>query len=203
MGIRYTIAGVIAAVVTFGIFFVMQALISAEREPPLDEARGRIIDFVRLKKESDLQLKKRQLPEKREQPEPPPPPDMDFSKSHKPSSNLAAVSPAFDPDLDLAGGPYLGAAPSDTDAIPLVRVNPSYPISANERGIEGWVWVEFTISAAGTVKNPRVRESEPGSVFDRAALRAIAKWKYRPKMEDGKAVERPGVAVKLTFELKD
>ena len=59
----------------------------------------------------------------------------------------------------------------------------------------------FTISAAGTVKDAAVVASEPGTIFDRAALKAIRKWKYNPKIEDGVAVERSGVPVRLKFVL--
>ena len=106
-------------------------------------------------------------------------------------------------DLDVTGGPNLGAVASDSDVIPVVRVNPQYPIRAAERGIEGWVEVEFTISSAGTVKSPFVLNAHPKNVFNRAALRAIAKWKYNPKIEDGVAVERPGVQVRLAFDLQE
>jgi protein TonB len=95
----------------------------------------------------------------------------------------------------------LGSGAGDTDTVPLVRVDPIYPQRASQRGIEGWVEVEFTITSAGTVKNPRISAFEPSSVFNRAALKAIRKWKYNPKVEDGKAVERPGVKVVLKFEL--
>ena len=63
------------------------------------------------------------------------------------------------------------------------------------------VEVEFTISRAGTVKDPRVVAYEPSTIFNKAALRAIKKWKYNPKIENGKAVEQPGIAVRLRFAL--
>ena len=90
-----------------------------------------------------------------------------------------------------------------SDIIPLVRVNPQYPMRAAQRGIEGWVEVEFTITPAGTVSDPVVIGAKPKGMFNRAALRAIRKWKYNPRMENGVAVERPGVKVRLTFELED
>ncbi len=99
--------------------------------------------------------------------------------------------------------PTLGGAPSDSDVIPLVRVLPQYPPRAASRGIEGWVIVEFTISAAGTVKDPVVVDSHPSAIFNRAMLRAIRKWKYKPKIVDGVAVERIGVRVRQNFELED
>jgi protein TonB len=111
--------------------------------------------------------------------------------------------PIFDRDVNLAGGLDLGAPPTDTDVIPLVRVNPQYPATAQSRGIEGWVQIRFTITAAGTVRDPVVIAAEPPRIFDRAALRAIRKWKYNPKIDDGKAVERPGVKVRLDFRINE
>ncbi len=63
--------------------------------------------------------------------------------------------------------------------------------------------VEFTITAAGTVKDPVILEAYPSSIFNRAMLRAIVKWKYKPKIVDGVAVERTGVRVRQNFELED
>ena len=99
-------------------------------------------------------------------------------------------------------GPTSGAAASDTDAIPIVRVAPQYPMRAAERGIQGWVEMEFTISVAGTVKDPVVLASHPGSIFDKEALRAIRKWKYNPKIVNGEPVERHEMKVRLKFELE-
>ena len=59
----------------------------------------------------------------------------------------------------------------------------------------------FTITAVGTVIDVVVTSSHPGTVFDRAAVRAVSKWKYTPKVENGAAVERPGVRQRLKFDL--
>jgi protein TonB len=72
---------------------------------------------------------------------------------------------------------------------------------AAQRRIEGWVIVEFNISVVGRVKDAKVVSAEPPRIFDREALRAIRKWKYKPKVENGVAVERKGIRVKLTFTL--
>jgi protein TonB len=65
-----------------------------------------------------------------------------------------------------------------------------YPRDAAISGIEGWVNVEFTITEVGTVKNPRVIDAEPGRIFNREAIRAILKWKFKPRVVEGVAVER-------------
>jgi protein TonB len=201
---RYLITVALAVGITFGLFWLMQFLISMKSHRYDEAKRGRVIEFVRLKRESDLELKKRKLPEKQEREEEPPPPDLDLSATPKPGQEtLAIAAPSADFDLNLMGGPHLGGPPSDSDIIPLVRVLPQYPPRAMSQGIEGWVLVEFTISAAGTVKDPVIIDSHPSSIFNRAMLRAIRKWKYKAKIVDGVAVERTGVRVRQNFELEE
>ena len=62
--------------------------------------------------------------------------------------------------------------------------------------------LEFTITETGTVRNPKVVDAKPKRIFDRAAIQAIRKWKYRPRVIDGVAVERTE-EVKLTFDLDE
>jgi protein TonB len=199
---RTLITTVIAAGITFGLFWLMQFLISMESSEFDDAKRGRLIEFVRLKRDSDLELKDRRLPDKKEKEEQPPPPDMNLSATPKPGQEVLAIAaPRADFDIDIAGGPNLGGPAADADVIPLVRVLPQYPPRAQSRGIEGWVMVEFTITAAGTVKDPVVIDADPPGIFNRAMLRAIRKWKYKPKIEEGVAVERKGVRVRQIFEM--
>jgi protein TonB len=202
MGPRHLIAFVCAVFVTFGLFWVMQALIGIEFK--LDEAaRRRVIDFVRLKHETEAETKKRKLPDKKTPEEPPPPPDLNLAQNTRPDLDTGNVLPIFDSSIELASGPNIGSAAMDSDIVPLVRVQPLYPERARQRGLEGWVEIEFTIAAGGTVKNPRVIAYHPSTIFNRAALQAIRKWKYNPKIEEGVAVERPGVQVRLVFELEN
>jgi protein TonB len=198
---RHLSAAFLAIFVTFGLFYLMQALILG-KDMKLGEGGATMIDFVRLKKDSELDIKKRKMPEKKEPEEPPPPPDLSMARSNKPSQEMGDMAFAIDVDVDL-GGTNIAIAASDTDIVPIVRVEPQYPLRASERGIEGWVEVEFTISKLGTVKDPRVINSHPSSIFDRASLKAIKKWKYNPKIEDGEPVERPGVLVRLKFALSN
>ncbi len=198
---RYLLTAGLAALVTFGLFWMMQALIGVEAGP-LDEKPGQIVDFVRLKKETEPEKKKRELPDKKPPEEAPPPLDMNLARSLRPDLGGEGFGPGFDSDMELNGGANLGLGAADQDVVPLVRVNPEYPIRAAQRGIEGWVEVAFTISPTGTVTDAEVIGYYPSSVFNSAALRAIRRWKYNPKIENGKPVERPGVTVRLTFQLQ-
>jgi len=65
---------------------------------------------------------------------------------------------------------------------------PVYPISAARNRQEGWVEVEFTVGADGTVENPHVTASQPSRVFDREAIAAVQRAKFEPKVQNGVAV---------------
>ena len=199
---RYAAAGLIAFAVTSGLFYLMQALIT-KAGGELDESVGSIVEFVRLKKDTEAELKKRELPKKQKPEEPPPPPDLSLNRTNSLDEGLQDMVLAVGLDLAIEGGPNLGAAVSDSDPVPVVRVNPQYPPRAAERGTEGWVELSFSISTSGTVQDAEVTKSRPGKVFDRAALRAVRRWKYNPKIQDGKPIERHGVTVRLEFKLQD
>ena len=185
----------------FGLFWVMQALIGVSGE--LKKAGTRFsVDFVRLRRDTTPQTKEREPP-KREKPEQqPPPPEMNLAKAMNPGDAVADIIPMVDTGMELEKATALGAGGGgDRDVVPLVRVDPEYPPRARQQGIEGWVEVEFTISPVGTVQDAVVIASKPTFVFDRAALRAIRKWRYNPKVEDGSPIARPGIQVRLRFEI--
>lgn len=91
----------------------------------------------------------------------------------------------------------------DRDAAPLVRINPTYPIRAAQRGIEGWVQVQFTITGTGSVIDVTVVDSSPPNVFDEAAVEAVSRWRYNPEVEGAVAVDRVGVQTLLRFDLEE
>jgi protein TonB len=108
-------------------------------------------------------------------------------------------APRLDPVISR-GGPNLRGI--DGDVLPMVRPPPDYPPRAAAQNIEGWVQVQFAVTAAGTVRDALIVASEPGTVFDEAALKAIARWRYNPRVVDGAAVERIGLQTIIRFELE-
>jgi protein TonB len=88
-----------------------------------------------------------------------------------------------------------------SDARPIVRINPEYPAVASRDGIEGWVVLSFSIDESGAVRNVNVTNSEPKRIFDRAAKRALQRWKYQAKKHNGKAVVQDGLSVMLEFKI--
>lgn len=202
MLVRYVTCASLAGGTAFGLFLLMHSLISMQEGRIEDREGGRVIEFVRVKRASDTELKKRELPQAKPPQDDPPPPDIDLSGAPKPElSSLQIAVPEALPKGDLAGQGGLAASAGNADVVPLVRVAPQYPLQAAEQRIEGWVVLQLTISAAGTVADALVLDAEPKGVFERAALQAVRKWKYKPRVEDGVPVEREGVKVKLEFKL--
>ncbi len=198
---RVLIALAIAAAITVGLLYGMQALIKRGDSAMTEPVQGNVLDFIRLKQEETVQKKERK-PKKPPKPEEPPPP-MDQPQM---SPDTAEASDAgFDfsadvsADVDLGGG--LALESGDGEYLPIVKVSPVYPRRALQRGIEGWVLVEFTVDKTGAVKNPVVIEAEPQGLFDRAAVDAALKFKYKPRVVNGVASEVSGVQNRIVFEM--
>jgi protein TonB len=199
MTLRLFGVSLIAASITFGLFWVMQALIGVAGEI-LEEKPSLVVDFVRLKRNTEPEAKKREIPDRKKPEQPPPPPQMNFSQNLNPDEGIGVIVPDVDVGLELASAD-LSSGGSDRDVVPLVRVEPQYPMSAKQRGVEGWVELRFTITKAGTVANIVVTASNPGTIFNKSAVNAVSKWKYNPKVKNGTAVDRPGVRQRIKFEL--
>lgn len=87
------------------------------------------------------------------------------------------------------------------DAALQETANPTYPIDAARNRIEGYVRMSFDISESGEPVNIKVIKSVPEQVFDKAAIKALSKWKYAPKVVNGVAVIQKGLKVQLDFKL--
>ena len=187
-------------VMTVVLFLVMQALIKSDRSPFTDAPTGRIVDFVRLLDDTPIDIKERKPP-------PPPPVDEPPPEMKKPQFEQSDISRgsdislgALDTTINFGG---TGGYSSDGEYLPIVKVKPIYPRRAQTRGIEGYVLLQFTVTRTGAVADPVVIESDPPGIFDRAAINAAFKFKYKPKVVNGEPIDVAGVLNKITFELAD
>ncbi len=130
-----------------------------------------------------------------------PPPRVGSGRTEVDPPTMVAVTDFTGPAIGHGGGISLRG--TDHDPIPMVRVPPEYPPSAITRNLEGWVLVRFSITVAGTVRDATVVSAEPRGIFDQAALKAIARWRYNPRVVDGAAAERVGMETVIRFNLKD
>lgn len=205
--LRTLVAALLAAGVTFCLFLAMHKLISSgsdEREG-LDAIAG--IHFGPIEIPDELVTRSRRKPPELPPPkEPPPPPKMQVSKMDPQLQQMRRMDfPDLKVPLVSGTGMFIGSfqqidQAAEGEIIPVVVIRPMYPRDAAISGTEGWVKVEFTITEAGTVKDARVIESDPPRVFNREAIRAILKWKFKPRVVEGVAVERQATQV-IDFSL--
>ena len=203
---RYLTALLIGVIIALCLFFLMQALIDSGDQRFRSSSEGQMMEFIRIKDDESLSFKDRRKPIKPKPPkEPPPPPKLIVNKQVKPTLNKVKMEI---PDIDLptiaGGGPFLGnwqGNPlAEGDVLPIVRIDPQWPREALVEGIEGYVVVEVTIATDGSVRGVVVVESVPKRVFDRNVIRAVLKWKFKPRIVNGVPVERKAMQT-LEFKL--
>ena len=203
------IAVAAGSAVTLGLLFLMQALIASGHSAMSEVVTTRVVDFVRVERQETLERRSTK-PERPSNPEAPPPdapqPSIDQSADLGAQAigglESAPVS-AGQIDFDIGTGFGVAAGSADGDYMPLVRVAPIYPRRAAQRNIEGWVILELTVTETGAVRDPHVIAFEPSEIFNKAAINAALKFKYKPRVVNGKPIEVRGVRYKMTFQLVD
>jgi protein TonB len=198
--VRWPLAILIAMCATFSVFWMMQGLISSGNSVVNEESFGRLIEFVDVSQDEDVQTKQRKVAKPPTPPAEPPKPDLPKPSVEAQSTNAFDIG-AIDLSADLNIDAGLAGSGGDGDFLPIVKVAPQYPRRALQKGIEGHVTVEFTVTALGTVIDPKVIDANPPNIFNRAAMNAAKKFKYKPKIVDGKAQAVPGVRNIIRFEL--
>ena len=193
----------IGVVVTAALFWFMQYLIETADRDLNEGASGHLVDFVRLKRDESIQ--RRQLKPKKPPPPdaPPPQPPTPQLDNLDPNAEKIAISAApVETDIEMSGGFSLGVG--EGDYLPIVKVAPIYPQRALSRSIEGYCVVQYTVTKNGTISDPFVVEDQcTSSLFHRASVQAALKFKYKPRVIDGQAVQVPGVQNKFTFEIQE
>jgi len=201
--IRLIIGIVFGLAVTAALFWTMQYLIETADRDLNEGAAGNLVDFVRLKRDESIQ--RRQLKPKKPPPPdaPPPQPPTPQLDNLNPNAEKIAISAApVETDIEMSGGFSLGVG--EGDYLPIVKVAPIYPQRALSRGIEGYCVVQYVVTKQGTIRDPFVIEDQcTSSLFHRASIQAALKFKYKPRILDGQAVEVPGVQNKFTYEIEE
>ena len=198
---RYAFSIVIGSVVTLSLLFVMHLLIEYGESAVTKERTRHNLDFVRVKRNESLNTEDftpEKPPKPPETPPETPPQDMDNLDPNTPTINIAPPPISADTSIGGPGGMNI----AEGDYLPIVRVAPVYPARALSRGLEGHVDLSFTVTAAGTVRDPTVLFST-SSLFERAATRAVLKFKYKPRVVDGIPVDVPNVKTRITFRIEN
>jgi protein TonB len=196
-----TLSGLASAA---AMLWLMQWLVTSPQRKLAAVETAPIIDFVRLKQEQQLRLKERLPPPPLPQEiKPPPRPQVDLNPDIRPLAPQLDMAIDLNLPMSLADGPYLGpvTAQLDSDFMPLSRQPPQYPYKAARRGIEGWVRVAFRVTKTGTVEDVQVLESDPAGVFEQAAIKAVYRWRFKPRIVNGQATAGTAEQV-VEFKLK-
>ena len=200
--VRFLVSILLGAAVTFALFAFMAFLVSSGDRTKEEALENIIVEVNTTPPKSAAERRQRVPP-----PPPPPPKTPPKPQAPEPETNNDTGGLTFNmPGVQLAGANAGISAPGagfgrDGDATPIVRIEPKYPIQAARDGKEGWVTLSFTINEIGGVEDVDVIEAEPKRIFDKEAKRALRKWKYKPKVVDGKAMRQPGLTVRLDFKM--
>ncbi|WP_203293208.1 energy transducer TonB [Maricaulis parjimensis] len=201
--VRLLIGVPIAGIITVALFFIMTRLILVEGAPVNEDVEDRNFTINDEVAEVDARRRDTTIEDVQQVDPPPPPPQIERQRAEQPSEGLATVMgeiPAFEaPQLNSDS---VNFSVSDRDAQPLVRIEPQYPMRAAERGVEGSCWVRFDVTPDGTPTNVSVYRCD-SSLFERASIRAVERWRYNPKVENGVPVARRGVETRFDFQLAD
>ena len=201
--VRWAVSMGIAAGVTLGLFFFMSVLIATGETLSERLSVVKIVDATM----PDIEL---EVIEEIDKPEPieelteeqPELQDKQINMDAGPSLNIARMSIDIDTGLQLSNASINA---TDGDYLPLVAIAPQYPTRAAQRGIEGWCLVSFTVNGLGSVEEETITvvDAEPPQIFNRSSVRAAARFKFQPRVEDGVGVAVSGVQYLFRYQLEE
>lgn len=193
------VTGIAAAVL---LAWFMSTLITSSEMTLNETGRNQMLDFVRVKRSETVERKDR----KPERPKMEKAPDMPDTLRNSADSNgevLAVSAPTVSTDIAIGRGGF-GLGSGEGDYLPIVKVAPIYPPRALARGIEGECLVTYDVTPAGTTRNVVVLEEHcVDPMFHRPSVEAAKRFKYKPRVIDGQAVEVRGVFNMFHFKRAD
>ncbi|MGD8175906.1 energy transducer TonB [Marinimicrobium sp. ARAG 43.8] len=203
---RVGIAGALSVVVTVALLFLMQSLINSDMQNDERPEDRKIADIRMPDTEIETQYEAAK-PAKPDDPAEPPPdiPEPEFDSPDVDAGALNMAAPSMGLEIGMGTGSNFSG---DGEYMPIVAVAPEYPRRAAQRGTEGFVTVQFTVTTNGSTRDVVVvdavdTEGRETSIFNRAAIRAAERFKFRPRVVDGEPVEVAGVSYRFVFELQD
>lgn len=200
--IRLLVLTPLAAVFTVGLFLAMKGLISKEFQP---QDKGETASFEINPKVEDIKVIEREtkVDKVKKVITPPPPPMIERAKADKPTEKIASIEgaiPEFEtPKIDASN---FKITVSDRDAQPLVRIPPIFPPRFLQGDNSGYCKVRFDVSPEGQPFNV-VTTKCTSRTLESATKKSVQKWKYNPKIVDGRPTARSGVESTIRFDLQD
>ncbi len=188
----------LALTVTITLVLLMQHLIEADENGLNEPPKGHVVDFQPVIEDIPPVVELRKVVEP---PKPVPPPATKIPALVETTGDGPWVYENTPPEHSQTPGPSRVGGVPDGDLLPIVKVTPHYPERARRDNIEGYVLIEFTVDELGRVVDPMIIEAEPVGVFDRSAMEAVQRFKYRPRVLYGQPMVVTGVKHRLSFVL--
>ncbi len=192
---RWFVVVPIAALVTLMLLALMARLIFLDIQAPEEVPAVPIKDLSYTETVIDTfkSIKPIEKPVSKPLPAAPPIDDLDRGELNIANTLVTAGYINEDPlAIDFSGMP-----------VPQFLVSPAYPRRAISLGIEGYVDVRFDITEIGTTENVQVMLAVPENIFDRAAVSAVQRWRYQPRMVEGHAKRYPGMTRRIVFKMEE
>lgn len=205
--LRVLIAIPAAFLMALSLFTFMAWMVDNGSQRPEVEKQLLAFDMVMVEQEREAQRRQRTVPEPPETPEPPPQ-AMPQATNQTVTNTMSSSMPNLNLNLQASVSGLAINAPTFSDfganqqAIPLYRVEPKYPSRAKKQGAEGYVVMSFTIDPQGRPTDISVLDAKPRRLFEREAIQALRKWKYQPKVVDGKSIAQVGQTLRLDFKIQ-
>ena len=192
----------LGTVVALSLAWFMNLLIESGDRRLDTEKRAHLADFVRVKRNESTRTKQR-VPERPVFEKMPDMPDLgQTDNSATDSIAVTQMDISVGHDIDLSAGLEFGS--SDGEYLPIVKVAPVYPVRALSRKVEGTCLVEYTVTPTGQTKDIMVVESHcPEEMFRTPSVKAAQKFRYKPRVIDGVAIEVPGIQNMFHFIMEE
>jgi periplasmic protein TonB len=191
-----------AALITIALLLMMQYLIVTGVQAVTEERTFRFVDFIRVQRDERPQTRDEKVERVQEAQAPPPMQhdrqldERDTGGAGVGAGRMGVAAPQVSHEVSLGREGFY----SDGEYMPIVQVAPMYPRRAEDLRLEGFVLLEFTVTRDGLVRDPRILESS-NPIFDRPAIDAVLRFRYRPRVIDGEPLEVPGVRFRITFQM--
>jgi len=200
--IKWIVAIPVAAFLTFMLFMGMIGLISGEWEP---QDKSKTTKFEINPTVEDIKVVKREtkIDKVKQVVTPPPPPQIERQQADQPTEPIASLEgkiPEFEPPKIERDS--FKIAVSDRDAQPLVRIPPIFPPRFLEGNYSGHCRIRFDVSPEGSPFNVSTTFCT-SKILEKATVKSVQKWRFNPKIVDGRPVAMRGVENKVTFQLSD
>lgn len=189
-----TLAIVFGLLVTVGLAWFMSSLISSDEISLISDSRSLVLDFIRINRAEVSQRRERELQRPKTIAAPNLPVTPTSVAMTGPEPALSVELPSVEVGSLLPGQTFLTTGSSEGDYLPIVKVAPVYPMRAVTLGIYGECMVRYDVTSTGATRNVEVVADHCADpIFERPSIEAAKRFKYKPRVIGGAAVEVLGV----------